>query len=364
MMQDIDFDALDAAVSKAMNQKQQQNEQRQRLQRQRQRNGGHMDIVKNSRALHASKSATNGRLVIKADVSKTQPPVKHSVKPQVKVQSANLMPVKKASEARLSHADLLRQRRRMSAPAVQPVNNLVKNLNFQTDQAIVKGQYHNQTVSKKQPDGSEIIYHQRKLDYVAEIGKPDCSKSEVLEVKSTAKSSPTAQSSRVAASLTGAHSVGRTIDQIRRVPQVNINKTIKSSVSSVQASSISQPKPAARCPVVDLDAKAQAQPVKFVPTHQPSPTKNNLSTKASPFLETVKVEKRPLGNPVQKNNFEDLKVDSEQTEIKSVNLYRGDLHMSPDSATSKKSLATTIWIILLSLVLVGLVIYLIYLYNK
>lgn len=361
MMQDIDFDALDAAVSKAMNQKQQQNEQRQRLQRQRQRNGGHMDIVKNSRALHASKSATNGRLVIKADASKTQLPAKQLVKSQVKVQSANSMPVKKASEARISHADLLRQRRRMSAPAAQPVTNLVKNLNFQTDQAIIKGQYHDQTVSKKQPDGSEIIYNQRKLDYVAEIGKPNHSKSEVL-VKTTTKPSPATQPRRVPALSTSLRSTGRTIDQIRRAPQINISKP---TVSPAQPSPTAQSsKSVAARPVINLDAKAQAQPVKFTPTHQPALVKHNQSTKASPFLETVKVEKRPLGNPVQKNNFEDLKVDSEQTEIKSVNLYRGDLHMAPDSATSKKSLATTIWIILLSLVLVGLVIYLIYLYNK
>lgn len=402
-MQDIDFEALDQEVHKIMNQKKQVAEKKARL-RQQQSRGRNMDIINvahptakpipKSRKLtpttstHPTASAqaaprTMSQTVLSQTLASqtkrlnrglpvdgirrvkpatattprtsnmpttsrtsttptsrtsTTPVSRVSTAPQsshaVAQQSAPAQPVKTlqatprpadlSNTASVSRgANLLRQRRRlnqvgeaMTATAMTPV---IESANRSTD-SLVTGHYQSETLSTKQPDGSETVYQYDSVDYVAKLTP--------------------------------------------KAPQQSASTPISASQPSNR---IHQPQSS----VVDLDEMAELEAINPTETDSTSARRVDLSPQdrsSSPFLDSAKVDKRPLGVPYDKAMASDRQASTLQVEPTTIlddtaTLYRGDLSTTPD-APSKWS--TVIWILLTIVAIIGasVGIYLLTVYNK
>lgn len=220
-------------------------------------------------------------------------------------------------------ANLLRQRRRlnqvgeaMTATAMAP---MIESANHSTD-SLVTGRYQSETLSTKQPDGSETVYQYDSVDYVAKLAP--------------------------------------------KAPQQLASTPISASQPSNR---ISQPQSS----VVDLDETAELEAIKPTETNPASARRVELPPQdrsSSPFLDSAKVDKRPLGVPYDKATTSDRQASTLQVEPTTIlddaaTLYRGDLSTTPD-APSKWS--TAIWILLTIVAIIGasVGIYLLTVYNK
>ena len=395
-MQDIDFEALDQEVHKIMNQKKQVAEKKARL-RQQQSRGRNMDIINvahpttkpisksrkltptapvrptasaqvaprtASQAVSSSgtasqtkrsnrglpvdgirrvkpATATTPRTSNMPTTSRTSTTASRprtstaSQSPHTVIQqpaSAQLVktlqttprPADLSNTASISRgANLLRQRRRlnqvgeaMTATAMAPV---IESVNHSTD-SLVTGRYQSETLSTKQPDGSETVYQYDSVDYVAKLAP--------------------------------------------KAPQQPVSTPISASQPSNR---IHQPQSS----VVDLDEMAELEAIKPTETNPASARRVELPPQdrsSSPFLDSAKVDKRPLGVPYDKattNNRQASTLQVEPTTIldDTATLYRGDLSTTPD-APSKWS--TAIWILLTIIAIIGasVGIYLLTVYNK
>ena len=411
-MQDIDFEALDQEVHKIMNQKKQVAEKKARL-RQQQSRGRNMDIINvaHSTAKPISKSrkstpTTSARPTTSAQVAprtvsqavsssgtasqtkrsnrglpvdgirrvkpttsttsrtsntpttsrtstmasrprtstaptsrtSTTPAPRTSTAPQssrtviqqpapaqpVKTLQATSRPADLSNTASVSRgANLLRQRRRlnqvseaMTAPAIAP---MIESANRSTD-SLVTGHYQSETLSTKQPDGSETVYQYDSVDYVAKLTP--------------------------------------------KAPQQSASTPISASQPSNR---ISQPQSS----VVDLDETAELEAINPTETDSTSFRRVDLPPQdrsSSPFLDSARVDKRPLGVPYDKAMASDRQASTLQVEPTTIlddtaTLYRGDLSTAPDTP-SKWS--TVIWILLTIIAIIGasVGIYLLTVYNK
>lgn len=246
-----------------------------------------------------------------------------SVKPAKTLQTTP-RPADLSNTASVSRgANLLRQRRRlnqvseaMTAPAMTSV---IESANRSTD-SLVTGRYQSETLSTKQPDGSETVYQYDSVDYVAKLTP--------------------------------------------KAPQQPASTPIS---ASQPPNRISQPQSS----VVDLDEMAELEAIKPTETNPASARRVELPPQdrsSSPFLDSAKVDKRPLGVPYDKattNNRQASTLQVEPTTIldDTATLYRGDTSIAPD-APSKWS--TAIWILLTIIAIIGasVGIYLLTVYNK
>lgn len=402
-MQDIDFEALDQEVHKIMNQKKQVAEKKARL-RQQQSRGRNMDIINvaHSTTKPISKSrkltpATSARPTTSAQVAprtasqtvsspgtasqtkrsnrglpvdgirrvkpatattprtsnmpttsrtSTAPTSRTSTTPVSRTSTASQSshtvaqhpasvkltktlqttprPADLSNTASVSRgANLLRQRRRlnqvgeaMTATAMAPV---IESANHSTD-SLVTGRYQSETLSTKQPDGSETVYQYDSVDYVAKLAP--------------------------------------------KAPQQPAPTPISASQPSNR---ISQPQSS----VVDLDEMAELEAIKPTETNPASARRVELPPQdrsSSPFLDSAKVDKRPLGVPYDKATTSNRQTSTLQVEPATIlddtaTLYRGDTSTAPD-APSKWS--TVIWILLTIIAIIGasVGIYLLTVYNK
>ena len=242
----------------------------------------------------------------------------------VKTPQATPRPADLSSTASVSRgANLLRQRRRlnqvgeaMTATAMAPV---IESANRSTD-SLVTGRYQSETLSTKQPDGSETVYQYDSVDYVAKLAP-----------KTSQQPAPT-------------------------------------PISASQPSNrIHQPQSS----VVDLDEMAELEAINPTETDSTSVRRVDLPPQdrsSSPFLDSAKVDKRPLGVPYDKAMASNRQASTLQVEPTTIlddtaTLYRGDLSTTPD-APSKWS--TAIWILLTIVAIIGasVGIYLLTVYNK
>ena len=246
-----------------------------------------------------------------------------SVKPAKTLQTT-ARPADLSNTASVSRgANLLRQRRRlnqvgeaMTAPAMTPV---IESANRSTD-SLVTGHYQSETLSTKQPDGSETVYQYDSVDYVAKLAP--------------------------------------------KTPQQPASTTISASQPSNR---IHQPQSS----VVDLDEMAELEAIKPTETNPASARRVELPPQdrsSSPFLDSARVDKRPLGVPYDKAMASDRQASTLQVEPTTIlddtaTLYRGDTSTAPD-APSRWS--TVIWILLTIIAIIGasVGIYLLTVYNK
>lgn len=246
-----------------------------------------------------------------------------SVKPAKTLQTAPRSADLSSTASVSRGANLLRQRRRlnqvgeaMTATAMAPV---IESANRSTD-SLVTGRYQSETLSTKQPDGSETVYQYDSVDYVAKLAP--------------------------------------------KTPQQPASTPISASQPSNR---IHQPQSS----VVDLDETAELEAIKPTETDSTSVRRVDLPPQdrsSSPFLDSAKVDKRPLGVPYDKattNNRQASTLQVEPTTIldDTATLYRGDLSTTPD-APNKWS--TAIWILLTIIAIIGasVGIYLLTVYNK
>lgn len=353
-MQDIDFDALDQEVNKIMDQKKQAAEKKARI-RQQQGCGRNMDIVNVAHPIRLSavsqaRVATQNRPLsatrpssrmqdIRPSVAKNttanrvtnarsvSTPVQSSSgtaghKPMVATQSVVKSVAKPLNDhlAQARGANLLRQRRRLnqagqlsaihnSANSITP-SSVMSAMDFgaRTGESVIKGRHQSETLSTKQSDGSETIYQYDSVDYVAKI-------------------SPNQQK----------------VDTMLSSEALD-DKSVVDLDAKATAEAFSQPKVAARASV--------------------EPSYKEYSQ--SPFLETAKVDKRPLGVPYDQakttSDYQATLQIENQSDDEEVALYRGDLRT--DEKSSK--LNSVIWIILTIIAIIGAAvgIYLMTVYNK
>lgn len=219
-------------------------------------------------------------------------------------------------------ANLLRQRRRLNQAGEAMVSTMMAPLANSSSQSdsLVTGHYQSETLSTKQPDGSETVYQYDSVNYVAKVA-PEA----------------------VAPAQTANH---------RQLSDANAQQSVS---------------------MVDLDELAELESI------HPTETKSKLVTRPhddpvyrdrgqSPFLETAKVDKRPLGVPYDKakdtpyNRQSTLQLDNQSDDEEDVALYRGDL--KTDDKPSR--LNSVIWIVLTIVAIVGAAvgIYLLTVYNK
>ncbi len=253
-------------------------------------------------------------------VAQQPAPVKPAKSPQTIPRPADL-----SSNASVSRgANLLRQRRRlnqvgeaMTATAMAPV---IESANRPTD-SLVTGRYQSETLSTKQPDGSETVYQYDSVDYVAK-----------LALNTPQQSAPTPIS------------------------------------ASQPLNRVSQPQSS----VVDLDEVAELEAINPTETDSASVRRVELPSQdrsSSPFLDSAKVDKRPLGVPYDKamassdRQASTLQVEPATILDDTATLYRGDMSTAPD-APSRWS--TVIWILLTIIAIIGasVGIYLLTVYNK
>lgn len=345
-MQDIDFDALDQAVHKIMDQKKQAAEHKARVRRQQGR-GRNMDIVNVAHrpksqaatkpvarpaahpAAPVSQSITTGRSnrtsqgpIIDAirrpasakQVASTQPQVVVKTVAPTKTAAVAESPVQTPAIAR--GANLLRQRRRLNQAGEAMMSAVAAPLEkaaLKPSDALIKGHYQSETLSTKQADGSETVYQYDSVDYVAKV-TPEAVAQEI-EYRKARSLEPVASSN-----------------------------------------------------VIDLDAQAQAhkavtREARIYPTAE-LPVSDQPR---SPFLDTAKVDKRPLGVPYDKaaSDYQraTLQVESTADEQPEPALYRGDLTTED---APRKTWHSIIWLFLMILAIVGAAvgIYLMTVYNK
>ena len=385
-MQDIDFEALDQEVNKIMDQKKQAAEKQARI-RQYQGRGRNMDIVNTAHTpaqpvprshglsgtgvvngiSHTQPQPLNtnrGPMVDGIRRVSTKPSVSASARPQLATQrsfvrppvvkSQNLgqpqmMPAQSTSRPQVTApvkakpitppqavstsavagttpavrgANLLRQRRRLNQAGEAMVSTVMAPLanSSSRSDSLVTGHYQSETLSTKQPDGSETVYQYDSVNYVAKVA-PEA----------------------VAPAQTANH---------RQLSDANAQQSVS---------------------MVDLDELAELESI------HPTETKSKLVTRPhddpvyrdrgqSPFLETAKVDKRPLGVPYDKakdtpyNRQSTLQLDNQSDDEEDVALYRGDL--KTDDKPSR--LNSIIWIVLTIVAIVGAAvgIYLLTVYNK
>ena len=384
-MQDIDFEALDQEVNKIMDQKKQAAEKQARI-RQYQGRGRNMDIVNTAHTpaqpaprshglsgtgvvngvSHAQPQPLNtnrGPMVDGIRRVSTKPNTPASARPQLTTQrsfvrppvvkSQNLgqpqmMPAQSTSRPQVTApvkaktitppqavstsavagatlavrgANLLRQRRRLNQAGEAMVSTVMAPLASSSSQSdsLVTGHYQSETLSTKQADGSETVYQYDSVNYVAKVA-PE-----------TGGSAKTAN---------------------RQLGYTNAQQSVS---------------------MVDLDELAELESI------HPTETKSKLVTRPhddpvyrdrgqSPFLETAKVDKRPLGVPYDKakdthySRQSTLQLDNQSDGEEDVALYRGDL--KTDDKPSR--LNSVIWIVLTIVAIVGAAvgIYLLTVYNK
>lgn len=359
-MQDIDFEALDQEVNKIMDQKKQAAEKKARI-RQQQGRGRNMDIlntapqaptyisrtpiqpytkpqdlrpsaVKNTtidgmiRSGRVAKPAPNRQsqptTANKATAQSTQPAVKASPVAEVAItktasQSLPARPVQARG------ANLLRQRRRLNQAGetmMAAVSAPLDKTMLQSSDSLIKGHYQSETLSTKQPDGSETVYQYDSVDYVAKLNPEPAQKPSVV-----------------------------------------------ASAPARQVSAHNEPPSS----MIDLDELAELEAIH--PTEKPAVRSRDndpvyRDRGQSPFLETAKVDKRPLGVPYDKAIAGDyksttLQLEHDQSEEAETALYRGDLSTEPDQPKKWRSI---VWVILMILAIIGAAvgIYLMTVYNK
>ncbi len=347
-MNDIDFDALDQAISSAMSNKPVVKNPQPVKNKISRNSGKSMDFLPKNEAKIARKqvsikqkvSPKQAKIRKNSAVSKTIEDIFRPTKPaktarpkQVvrnKVQPAkkpapaktssttenvtdSLIPVDKMPESvNLNH---LRHKRRLHQPAVI-------NQHFVSADGQVVGHYQSQTISKHTKDG-DYTYRKDKLDYVA---KPATDNSVTVNQKLNSKSS-----------------------NVKTVAPVEVLKPVQ--------------------------VKKNVKPVRL--NHNKSANEVVEEKNSSPFLETVKVEKRPLGVPEQKfkptNTItHDYRTAPKQEKVKDVDLdsnqpvlYRNDHKLAVEQEETKKP--SKIWlflVILLFAIGVGLFVYWFVMYNN
>ena len=385
-MQDIDFEALDQEVNKIMDQKKQAAEKQARI-RQYQGRGRNMDIVntahtpaqptprshglsgtsvvngvshaqpqplntnrgpmvdgirrvsaKPNTPASARPQLTTQRSFVRPPVVKSQNlgqpqmiPAQSTSRPQVTapVKAKTITPPQAVSASAVAGAtpavrgaNLLRQRRRLNQAGEAMVSTVMAPLanSSSRSDSLVTGHYQSETLSTKQPDGSETVYQYDSLNYVAKVAPEAVAPSQIAN-----------------------H---------RQLSDTNAQRSVS---------------------MVDLDELAELESI------HPTETKSKLATRPhddpvyrdrgqSPFLETAKVDKRPLGVPYDKakdtpyNRQSTLQLDNQSDDEEDVALYRGDL--KTDDKPSR--LNSVIWIVLTIVAIVGAAvgIYLLTVYNK
>ncbi len=381
-MQDIDFEALDQEVNKIMDQKKQAAEKQARI-RQYQGRGRNMDIVntahtpaqpaprshglsgtgvvngvshaqpqplntnrgpmvdgirrvsaKSNTPASARPQLTTQRSFVRPPVVKSQNlgqpqmmPAQSTSRPQVTapVKAKTITPPQAVSASVVAGAtpavrgaNLLRQRRRLNQAGEAMVSTVMAPLANSSSQSdsLVTGHYQSETLSTKQPDGSETVYQYDSVNYVAKVAP---------------------------------ETVGSAKTANRQLGYTNAQQSVS---------------------MVDLDELESIHPTE---------TKSKLATRPhddpvyrdrgqSPFLETAKVDKRPLGVPYDKakdtpySRQSTLQLDNQSDDEEDVALYRGDL--KTDDKPSR--LNSVIWIVLTIVAIVGAAvgIYLLTVYNK
>lgn len=384
-MQDIDFEALDQEVNKIMDQKKQAAEKQARI-RQYQGRGRNMDIVNTAHTpvQPAPRSHGLSSTGVVNGVSHTQPqplntnrgpmvdgirrvsakpntpasarlqlttqrsfvrppavksqnlgqpqmmPAQSTSRPQVTapVKAKTITPPQVVSTSAVAGvtpavrgANLLRQRRRLNQAGEAMVSTVMAPLanSSSRSDSLVTGHYQSETLSTKQPDGSETVYQYDSVNYVAKVAP---------------------------------ETVGSAKTANRQLGYANAQQSVS---------------------MVDLDELAELESI------HPTETKSKLITRPhddpvyrdrgqSPFLETAKVDKRPLGVPYDKakdtsyNRQSTLQLDNQSDDDEDVALYRGDL--KTDDKPSR--LNSVIWIVLTIVAIVGAAvgIYLLTVYNK
>ena len=384
-MQDIDFEALDQEVNKIMDQKKQAAEKQARI-RQYQGRGRNMDIVntahtpaqpalrshglsgtgavngvshaqpqplninrgpmvdgirrvspKPNTPASARPQLTTQRSFVRPPVVKSQNlgqpqmmPAQSTSRPQVTapVKAKTITPPQAVSTSAVAGAtpavrgaNLLRQRRRLNQAGEAMVSTVMAPLanSSSRSDSLVTGHYQSETLSTKQPDGSETVYQYDSVNYVAKVAP---------------------------------ETVGSAKTANRQLGYTNAQQSVS---------------------MVDLDELAELESI------HPTETKSKLVTRPhddpiyrdrgqSPFLETAKVDKRPLGVPYDKakdapyNRQSTLQLDNQSDDEEDVALYRGDL--KTDDKPSR--LNSVIWIVLTIVAIVGAAvgIYLLTVYNK
>lgn len=385
-MQDIDFEALDQAVSKIMDQAKIDSEhikQVERVKKQR-RMGRSMDVISvdskkstpvtaqslreaKQAAVRAMNVSTNRRSmqdVVKSKKSASVSKPKMTIAPKTNNQqpktadsemaSASLKAATNSIEATKNlatahqvggavrkdrRAELLRQRRR------GVVSGTVKAESESSEAvpAVMRGKIQTETLSTKQPDGTETVYNRSEFDYAVKVGEEETAVTNLPRV-----------------------AMPRALEQ-RREP-AKPSKDGEQAVA-VSTSQIGQAE-TRRSSVIDLDDDLVATKVETAPNADLTKSSSNPDRPYSPFLETAKVEKRPLGMP------EPLRPVAKETMAPEITFGDDDLHDEPnlysggsrlaDEPDDEKKSHWLIWVIaiLVVLVILGLVFYFVYLYNN
>lgn len=386
-MQDIDFEALDQAVNKIMDQAKIDSEQIKHVEqvKKQRRMGRSMDIINSGTKNTAPATAQQIRetrrvtanamnraqshraiqdIVRKAPAKKpiiseikkptsSAPETKTSARQAVEAAVVNAVetPVTNSQKNNLTprikvrRAELLRQRRR-GGKASQLLTTKDQDAKTEPNQpAVLRGKIQTETLSTKQPDGTEMVYNRSEFDYAVKIGDE------------VAVDSPRVALPRTSTPLnlnSGEHGT----HQLREAEPTSVeHKTIKPLVVKNHNT--------------NLDAQPAAQAASL--THQKD-QKNEaeLNRSFSPFIETAKVEKRPLGTPervprVVDETSENPKIsfgDNEDVREREPRLYNGNSRVAEDSEkTANRWLAWVVAVIAV-VAIVGLVFYFVYVYNK
>ncbi|MDO4870652.1 MAG: hypothetical protein Q3996_00970 [Candidatus Saccharibacteria bacterium] len=373
-MQDIDFEALDQAVNQIMDQAKHDSKQTERVKqiKKQQLSGRSMDVISPTKKApmtmeqlrSARQSATNkinqpqiDRSI--QDIVRRKTKVKLISKPVTSLSSStqtvvssskpierktalstsskpilNQLPVTSSKSRR---ADLIRRRRRGSEKQRSIILSHQQPEELNTNQpAVLHGKVQTETLSTKQPDGTETVYNRSEFDYAVKFG-----------LDSEAIDSPRVAMPRVASPV---HSIN-TITEQSAVP-----KTSQAPAEPVKSHSVNlDMQPAPRVAVAR--AKTRSDNVESVRT-------------GSPFIETAKVEKRPLGVPAAayrstENVIDAPKIDfGDDESTREPNLYNGNSRLADKSVDKKSHWLAWVVAIIAVLLIVGVAFYFVYVYNK
>lgn len=376
-MQDIDFDALDQEVNKIMQQNQATVVKNKkpvinhnpvgRVVRKTTGGGRNMDIVSPTTKVGAGLVKPNqARLKKLAQINQTAKKQRQfqDIRPkqlattqkslpkstnQPKTASSNPKQMTTATKP-VSSAEVvtnqsigaqrLRQRRRLNGSSAVSAS---KALTFKPAEAIIpskavtKGSLETETLSTKKPDGSETVYSHSRLEYVT-------SGNSVIAPSPTLKNNNTQSKS---------------YSSLSQYNMVNLDDRAEAKI--VQTKSVPVP--------LESATKVLTTPPKqSVYRLHPSEPHREPAGSSTPFIETAKIKKRPLGVPYHKadlayvNQSASLELNQEAIEDEAV-LYRGDLKIEDEKSSR---LSSVIWIVLTILAIIGAAvgIYLMTVYNK
>lgn len=294
----------------------------------------------------------------------------------VSTQPTQAVPASVASGANKSSAvvnlpsrEVLRQRRRLDRPmsvdqtAILATNQSTMRATGDAKQisgSVLEGHHQYERLATRQPDGTETVYQRGKLDYVTPVTTSSANRQ--LTQPMVARSAAYATGRSAGSSMTKTESAQKALAM--RAAEANHTNNI-SHERPMQA----QSKPAIATAVVDLNQRAELQEVTAPRAAAIVAERSERDKIPSPFLETAKVNKRPLGSPAP-YGAADLKATtinpglSTEKAAREISLYRGDAKLSEEPVATKRH--SVIWILLTILVIIGAAvgIYLMTVYNK